>query len=167
METKENNVEMTLEEYVYKYMPILKKMSLSYPESIREDIVQEGLIGLIKAYNSFDSSRETQFDSYASLCIKNNINNALKKLNQNYQTTSIDEFQKSDEEFEESIIDKDFTKSFFKQLKKTLSEKELTILTYYLQNKPISAIAKETKTSTKSIYNSLFRIRNKIKQLYN
>lgn len=158
--------EKSLEEYVYKYIPILKNMSKSYPESIRDDIVQEGLIGLINAFKSFDSSRDVPFDSYANLCIKNSISSALKKLNVGH-IVELDENEICEEVLEDGIIEKTYNKHFFQQLKETLSEKELLILTNYLQNKPISVIAKETNMAAKSVYNSLYRIRNKIKQLYN
>ena len=47
----------------------------------KDDIVSEGIIGLIIAANTFDSSRGSKFSSYAGLCIRNSMLMYLRKLN--------------------------------------------------------------------------------------
>jgi RNA polymerase sporulation-specific sigma factor len=43
----------------------------------REDLIQEGMIGLFSAINTYDKSRRIKISTYAQVCIKNRITNAL------------------------------------------------------------------------------------------
>lgn len=47
----------------------------------REDLLQEGMIGLIKAIRAFDDSKEASFKTFATLCIKRQIVTAIKAAN--------------------------------------------------------------------------------------
>lgn len=47
----------------------------------KDDIVSEGMVGLVKAANSFDPSKNTKFSTYESLCIRNEMLMYLRKLN--------------------------------------------------------------------------------------
>ena len=47
----------------------------------KEDIVQEGMIGLYKAIKSFDSAKENSFKSFANLCIERQLITAIKTSN--------------------------------------------------------------------------------------
>lgn len=47
----------------------------------KEDVVQEGMIGLFKAIRSYDSERDATFRTYADLCINNQIITAIKRAN--------------------------------------------------------------------------------------
>lgn len=47
----------------------------------REDVIQEGMIGLFKAVRSYDSDRDAAFRTYADMCINNQIITAIKRAN--------------------------------------------------------------------------------------
>lgn len=47
----------------------------------REDVVQEGMIGLFKAIRSYDPDRDAAFRTYADMCINNQIITAIKRAN--------------------------------------------------------------------------------------
>ena len=46
----------------------------------KEDIIQEGLIGLYKAIKSFDVTKESSFKSFANLCIERQLITAIKTV---------------------------------------------------------------------------------------
>ena len=72
-------------------------------ESDRENYIEEGMIGLAKAINTFNPSKGAKFSTYAYTCIKFEINNYVRKKNNhkrkiNYACkNSIDEYIKGDE----------------------------------------------------------------------
>lgn len=73
-------------------------------ESDRENYIEEGMIGLAKAINTFNPSKGAKFSTYAYICIKSEINSYVRKRNNhkrkiNYVCkNSIDEYIKGDEE---------------------------------------------------------------------
>lgn len=56
-----------------------------------EDLGQEGMLGLIKAADTFDPGKGYAFSTYASMCIRNEIFMALRKINSRPKTVSIDD----------------------------------------------------------------------------
>ena len=67
--------EKFLEENKSLVYHVMKKMNLCYDNLnyLYEDVFQEGMIGLLKAYRSFDSSKNNFFSTFAFKCIKNEI----------------------------------------------------------------------------------------------
>ena len=64
----------------HRYIPLIKKLvgAAGVPPSERDDLTQEGLIGLLRAVRSYDNE-SSSFSTYASLCIKHSIISALRK----------------------------------------------------------------------------------------
>ena len=74
-----------------------------YPNLVKdEDIIQVGMLGLCNAANSFDESK-SKFSSYASFCIRNEINQELRRRKKHYNTLSLD-YEYSDEWGESSTF---------------------------------------------------------------
>lgn len=69
-----------------------------------DDLYQEGSIGLIKAVNSYDKNKKTNFSTYAYVCIKNEILKYIKK--NNTYCISLDTEICDDVIFKDMIIDK-------------------------------------------------------------
>lgn len=65
----------------YKNLIYVRNKTLFLKGAEREDLVQEGMIGLMKAIKSFDESRSVCFSTFASLCIKRQIITAVKNYN--------------------------------------------------------------------------------------
>lgn len=147
-----------------------------------DDLVQEGLIGLIDGIKSFDEKHgdinSESFKSFILMCAKRQILDAIKKDNGkknsalNNSISLNDGFEKNQESGvqrvsvqtpEEIVIDKleqeETTKSIFIKL----SESEKSVLELYLSGCKQSEIAVQLNKSTKSIDNTLQRIKNKIK----
>lgn len=150
----------------------------------KEDIIQEGMIGLFKAVRDYKTENETSFSTFANLCITRQILTAVKSatrkkhipLNtyisldktindeENETTlieTLIDEFEQSPEDI---VINKEIFSKTEKIIFSILSKFETQVLMKYLEGKSYSDIAAILNKSEKSIDNALQRIKKKIEK---
>lgn len=179
-----NGDEQAENEILHKYKDIVVKIARSYfiIGGEMEDIIQEGMIGLYKAIKNFDSTKQVTFKTFAVMCIKHQIQSAIKRANtkkNNPLSTSISLQDLSDKNGEkdvpielilqispdEEFIDKENYKSLLLSIKDALSKKEYDVLKLYLQGYTYKEIAQFLNLNTKSIDNSLSRIKNKIKEM--
>lgn len=172
-------------ELLEKYKDLVVKISRSYfiIGGELEDIVQEGMIGLYKAIKNYDSSKSASFKTFAIMCVKHQIQTAIKKANTKKNMTlsnsvSLQSFsEKNDEEDflpmnlifqvspDEKVISRENYKDLILKIKNILSKKEYEVLKFYLRGYSYKEIAKILGLNEKSIDNSLSRIKNKIKNL--
>lgn len=152
-----------------------------------EDLVQEGMIGLYKAVKNFSNEKEASFKTFAVLCIKHQIQTAIKaaNTNKNKPLSSAVSFQSFTEngnaenlDFlpidlvldstpEEKIIDKENFKNLNQKIKSHLSPLEFKVLKLYLQGYSYKEISSVLNVSSKSIDNSLSRIKTKLRTKLN
>ena len=148
-----------------------------------EDIVQEGMIGLYKAIKGYDKKKNASFKTFATMCIKHQIQSAIKVANAKKNSplsnsVSLQSFSENsdDDDFlpanlifqvspDEKVINKEDYRNLLENIKKMLSEKELQVLKYYLKGYTYKEISNILGTSEKSIDNSLSRIKSKLKKL--
>ncbi len=146
-----------------------------------EDLIQEGMVGLIKAVREYDAVKEASFRTFAEICIRNRLYSVLraaarekhKALN---QSVSLDtpEFdsnsytsgpnnlaQRNPEDF---LIDREHTAALLSGVRKQLSEFEAKILGYYLDGLSCREIAETVGKPPKSVDNAVQRIRRKVAQ---
>ena len=72
----EKSIETVLEEYKEA---VRAKAGLYFMLGAeKDDLIQEGMIGLVKAYNSYDASKGSSFRTFADLCISRQMLNAVK-----------------------------------------------------------------------------------------
>lgn len=179
--------EATIEELLETYKPLVKaKASLYFMlGSDKEDIIQEGMIGLYKAIESFDESKGASFKTYADLCINRQIITAIKGANRKKASplntalsfenllSGDDELTLGDSLAASSDTDPE-TLALYKEMlslllspdAKTLSKLEREVLEALLAGKTYTEIAKDMGKSPKQIDNTIQRIRNKIKQFF-
>lgn len=169
-----------------KYKPLVRKktnaMYLIGGET--DDLIQEGMIGLFKAMRDYKEEKETSFFSFADLCISRQLYSALeasnRKKHQPLNTyVSFSNQENSDgmniEEIvtdhtispEQMLIEQEGREEFFVRLKESLSAMERTVLYLYLEGNSYTQIAEIMSKPSKSIDNTLQRIRSKIKQMKN
>lgn len=147
-----------------------------------EDIVQEGMIGLYKAVRGYSTHKETSFKTFAVICIKHQIQSAIKRANTNKNkplssAVSLQDFTPNSENVDylpvelilnstpdEKVIDKENFETLKKIIKDSLTDLELKVLVQYLQGYTYKEIANNLKISKKSIDNSLSRIKTKLRQ---
>jgi RNA polymerase sigma factor, sigma-70 family len=146
--------------WIYKYI-----MSLNVPASERDDLFQEGLIGLLKAVRSYDYE-SSSFSTYASVCIKRSIISALRKLNRNSQfELSADPSTVLPQNLwgkspELDIVEHERYASFVNDL----SPFEKRTFRMYMCGASYSRMAEELSCSVKSIDNAITRIKAKLKR---
>ncbi len=147
-----------------------------------EDIVQEGMIGLYKAVKGYSSHKETTFKTFAVLCIKHQIQTAIRRANTNRNkplstAVSFQSFVSNANEsldylpielvFDttpaEKVIDKENFEKLKDTIKSTLNEQEIKVLISYLQGFSYKEISQSLGLSQKSIDNSLTRIKSKLR----
>lgn len=148
-----------------------------------EDIVQEGMIGLYKAIKGYDKKKNASFKTFATMCIKHQIQSAIKVANAKKNSplsnsVSLQSFSENsdDDDFlpanlifqvspDEKIINKERYKNLLEEIRKMLSEKEMKVLRLYLKGYTYKEIGKILKMPYKSIDNSLSRIKTKLRSL--
>ena len=146
-----------------------------------EDLIQEGMVGLIHAVREYDSSKEASFRTFAEICIRNRLYSVLRAaardkhaaLNQSvpldtpffdsnsYTSGTNNLAQRNPEEF---MIDREHTAALLSGVRKQLSEFEAKILGYYLDGLSCREIAEAVGRSPKSVDNAVQRIRRKMAQ---
>lgn len=152
----------------------------------REDLIQEGMIGLFKAISDYDITRKASFRSFASICIKGQISTALKTATRQKHmvlntSVSLDRpiFDEDDDRTtfmdllklepsqgpEELLIRQERLKMMEKKLNTVLSKLESNVLKLYLEGQSYFEISKILDRPDKSIDNALQRIKRKLEGL--
>lgn len=141
-----------------------------------EDLIQEGMFGLLSAVRHFDPERDASFKTYAERCITSRLLTAVRSaarfkhrpLNDSisFESPEFDERQivsgNNLRDPEELVITKELTDELHSSLNKKLSRLEKTILDYYLEGLSYQDIAGKTGRSVKSVDNAVQRIRHKL-----
>ena len=138
-----------------------------------EDLLQEGMFGLIKAMREYDPGRDASFQTFADTCIRNRLYSVLKAassgkhlpLNQSVPLNpslfdANPSFAQVDPEV--LLIDREKAASLLQSTRKQLSEFEVKILGYYLDGLTCREIAETVGKSPKSVDNAVQRIRRKV-----
>ena len=185
VESQKGNVRA--QEYlISKYENFVKSKSKSYflIGADKEDIYQEGMIGLYKAIRDFKTDKLTSFKAFAELCVTRQIITAIKTATRQkhiplntyvslnkpiYEEESdrtlldiISGFRISDPE--ELIIGEEQMKRIEGEMQKVLSSLEMEVLQSYLDGKSYQEIACDLDRQSKSIDNALQRVKRKLEK---
>ena len=150
----------------------------------KEDIYQEGMIGLYKAIRDFKPDKLTSFKAFAELCVTRQIITAIKtatrqkhiplntyvSLNKPIYEEESDRtlldvlagFRITDPE--ELVISQEQMEHIEGEISKVLSDLELEVLTSYLDGKSYQEIACDLDRHAKSIDNALQRVKRKLEK---
>ena len=168
----------------YKNFVMAKSRSYFLVGADREDIVQEGLIGLYKAIRDYRVDRLASFRAFAELCITRQIITAIKAATrQKHQPlNSYISLNKPiyDEESDRTLLDvlkggkltnpehlcvsKETYDLIERKISEMLSELEFDVLQEYLKGKSYQAIADTLGKHVKSIDNALQRVKRKLEE---
>lgn len=187
-ESRESSSSMVeTEVLIERYKPIVKRLAKAYyiVGADREDLVQEGMIGLYKAVVDYRSDMGARFRSFAHLCMVRQITDAVraslrdkqKPLN---QAVSLDQVIPDEDGVERSMIDllpdetslspeeravsQSAEKELLDMIEGRLSKMEHKVLLLYLKDPDYQAIAKELGMSPKAVDNAIQRIRRKVRE---
>lgn len=178
------------EELVSRYMRLVRicarPLFLAGGES--EDLIQEGMFGLLSAVRQYDSKHNASFKTFAEWCIRNRLRSAVKSasslkhdplnnrvplesiLSDESQTQAVacaELFQKSPEEQVLARENKKYTEQLYLSLVDSLSRFEKAVLALYLDGLSYKEIARSTGKSDKAVDNAIQRIRRKTAQMLN
>ena len=177
---------IALEYIIKKYKNFVKAKAKSYflIGADKEDIIQEGMIGLYKAVRDFDASKTNSFKGFADICITRQIITAIKTatIQKHIPLNSYISLNKPvyDEESERTLLDiiatsivtdpeeliisKEELKHIESKMNELLSDLELQVVEYYLNGKSYQYIADKLKRDVKSIDNALQRVKRKLEK---
>lgn len=181
---KDNKVESeALKQIIERYTPIINNKANKYFAigSEKNDIIQEGMIGLLSAIKNFDNDGNTSFKTFANLCIDRNLITLLKTSNRQKQiplNNAISLNKKIDGDLEENenelmevidngynpvddFINKEYYKGMTYNLYNKLSKHEKEVFNEYLTGKTYAEIAQTLNCQEKSVDTALTRIRRK------
>nr|WP_281420420.1 RNA polymerase sporulation sigma factor SigH [Tissierella simiarum] len=181
-----SGVPLALEYLIYKYKNFVRCKARSYflIGADREDIVQEGMIGLYKAIRDYDKDKLTSFKAFAELCITRQIITAIKTatrqkhipLNSYVSLNKPIYDEESDRTLldvisgvkitdpEELIISREELDSMESKIGELLSDLEWEVLMAYIDGKSYQEIAEELDRHVKSIDNALQRVKRKLER---
>lgn len=150
----------------------------------QEDLVQEGVLGLLKAIKYYDETKSS-FSSFANLCIRREMITAIKRANSQknmilneavknnkkiekleYEEESyeLDNYESLEATPEEAVLLKEKIEEFKKFSVNNFSKFEKEVLNYLLRGYSYREIAQILTKDLKSIDNTIQRIRKKWKE---
>lgn len=176
-----------MEYLLEKYKPLVRQKTrkLFLIDGDKDDLIQEGMIGLFKAVRDYQVGKDAAFGTFADLCISRQLYSAIKKSNRlknqplnSYVSIYSDEFSDADElagdrtvissgsdniaNPEAIMIDRENAIDMQNKMFDKLSKMEREVLKRYLEGMTYQEIAADMEKSPKSIDNALQRIKGKI-----
>ncbi len=173
----------------YKNLVKSKAQSMYILGADREDLIQEGMIGLFKAIRDYDTGRDASFFTFADLCVSRQMYTAIQAAGRlknaplnSYVSLYVDYTQKLDGESTEEmklinnlispseqnpealLIDRENVQHMEEVIQKELSAFEKQVLDLYLTGMKYGQIAKVLGRDEKSTDNALQRIKSKIRK---
>ncbi len=150
----------------------------------KEDIIQEGLIGLYKAIKDYKGDKQNSFKSFANLCIERQLITAIKSSNRqkhmplnSYLSLNMSAYDNEDgnndteimevldtnvvEDPLDTITKKEYMSSVENVIDTSLSDFEKKVLNRYIQGESYVKIAEKLDAPVKSVDNAIQRIRKK------
>ena len=177
---------MALEYLIHKYKNFVRAKARSYflIGADREDIIQEGMIGLYKAIRDFRADKLASFRAFAELCITRQIITAIKTATRqkhiplnSYVSLNKplydDESDRTLEDIlsgnkvsdpEELVISREEFLDIESKMSEFLSDLEWSVLMLYLEGKSYQEIAEQLSRHVKSIDNALQRVKRKLER---
>lgn len=184
-ETRSGN-SRALEYLINKYKGFVRAKARTYflIGADREDIIQEGMIGLYKAIRDFREDKLSSFRAFAELCITRQIITAIKTATRqkhiplnSYISLNKPIFdEESDRTLmdiisedtindpEEMVINREEFSGIEEKMGEILSGLECEVLALYLEGKSYQEIAVELERHVKSIDNALQRVKRKLEK---
>ncbi|MBR1477171.1 MAG: sigma-70 family RNA polymerase sigma factor [Lachnospiraceae bacterium] len=169
----------------YKDAVRARSQSMFLQGGDRDDLIQEGMIGLYKAIRDFDENKDASFSTFAGLCITRQMQTAIEGANRKKHTplnTAVSIFSEGREDSEnpmealefvedkreinpeEVLIDRENVENLEGIIDEELSVFEREVLILHMGGFKLTEIAKRLSKDDKSIDNALQRIKNKIRR---
>lgn len=186
VELAKSNNPLALEYIIYKYKNLVRSKARSYfiIGADRDDIVQEGMIGLYKAIRDYDKDKLASFKSFAEICITRQIITAIKSATRQKHIPLNSYVSLSKPVYEddsnrtlsdvitsgkmmdpmELFIGREDLNLMESNIGKVLSDLEKEVLRLYIDGRTYQEIAQDLDREVKSIDNALQRIKRKLEK---
>jgi len=166
----------------YSYLVRKRANGLFLIGADKDDLLQEGMIGLFKAVISYNEEKDASFDTFASLCINRQMISAIRganrykhKLLNEYISIYSDENQQEtqyavsipDNKFNpENIITQEETiEHILSKISGRLSKMESDVFDLLIEGQTITFMCKTLEKDAKSIDNAIQRVKNKVRNI--
>ena len=181
-----NGDTMALEYLISKYKNFVRSKARTYflIGADREDIIQEGMIGLYKAIRDYRYDRQTSFHSFAEICVTRQIITAIKTATRqkhmplnSYVSLNKPVYEEESERTlsdvitqgkagnpEDLFIDQEDFLDIESTMQRILSPLEQDVVNLYLEGKSYVEIAQQLDRHVKSVDNALQRVKRKLEQ---
>lgn len=178
---------LSLDKLIEDFKPMVSSISRGYflVGGDDEDLMQEGMIGLYKAIQTYDKTSDANFATFAYLCtlrqVQTAVRNSLRKGRANLNSflsisnqgmIMIDEGESgiylvsSELTPEENLLQKEQKHELSEIIRKQLSELEFLVLGLYLKGYSYTDISHKLKKDIKSISNAIARMRVKLQTFF-
>lgn len=147
----------------------------------KDDMIQEGMIGLYKAVKSYDGEKQNSFKTFANMCIERQLITAVKNSNRqkhiplnsslSLNASAFEEDDDTDimeildaktaEDPSDIIANQEYFSNIENKINNSLSDFELQVLEQYKKGKSYAAIAEKLNSKVKSVDTAIQRIRKK------
>ncbi len=147
------------------------------------DLIQEGMIGLYKAINVFNPTKNHSFSAFASLCIHRQLQNAVKNANRkknsplnNYLPINFEDdddegeqlnvlLVDDDSDVEKNFLDNELKAVVVSKVKTMLSADQFKLLKQFLNGDSYTQMAADNNITKKQVDNTLQAIKKKLRTL--
>jgi len=169
--------EVLVSEYAWLVRACARPYFLAGADS--EDLIQEGMLGLLSAIRTFDPERGVKFSTYAEYCVRRRIYSAIKLASGNkhtplnsyisFESSQLDESNTQSAYFprvpEDFVIAREQAGEVERLLYGALSRFETGVLELYLEGLSYKDMAIRLSKPDKSVDNAVQRIRKKLSQI--
>lgn len=184
IERIQNNDKSALDFLLGKYKELVYMKSSKYfiIGAERDDIFQEGMIGLYKAIQSFKEDKQNSFKTFANMCIERQLITAIKTSNRqkhmplnSYLSLNTSSYEEEDgektllnvlnnkmaEDPLDTLTKKEYYSNVENAIDKSLSDFEKQVLKKFIKGDSYIKIAQDLESPVKSVDNAIQRIRKK------
>lgn len=184
IEMIKNGDEQALSFLLEKYRDLVGVKASKYYMigSEKDDMIQEGMIGLFKAIKDFDNNKQNTFKTFANICIERQMITAIKSSNRqkhmplnSYLSLNTSAYENDEDSGElldtfnsktiedplDTITKREYYEEVENAIDKNLSKFEKQVLNKYMQGDSYTVIANKLDAPVKSVDNAIQRIRKK------
>lgn len=155
-------------ELIARYICTVEFLAKKYGTEVHEDLVQEGLMGLLGAVRTYREDKNAKFSTYATKCIKNKIISSV------HRNAFLSGGEEADLEAilggggtvpEEVVVEREELNELYDKITSALSEQEWQVFQSFLRGMSYNQIALGLGTSEKAVDNAMQRVRRKLRSL--
>ena len=160
---------------VIRYLRLVRSCTRPYflAGGDSDDLLQEGMLGLLKAIREYDGEKDASFLTFADMCIIRRIYSALKEANSAKHSPLNESVPLNPSLFDANVsfaqvdpenlmIEREKAAAMLEEVRKQLSDFEVKILGYYLDGLTCREISETVNKPPKSVDNAIQRIRRKV-----